>query len=134
MFLGLGSSASHHLIEGMARAGNGTALFASLDERLEKKVLQQLQDALQPSLTGKIHLPLGATVRMCILLFLPDIKVKWDGYDEKNMERKQTSVPVQSEKTLLGYGKPLNEDEPPKPVEQPAKFRQAPQNDAVVKF
>lgn len=36
----------------MARAGNGTALFASLDERLEKKVLQQLQDALQPSLTG----------------------------------------------------------------------------------
>ncbi len=50
---GLGSSASHHLVEGMARAGNGTALFASLEERLEKKVMQQLQDALQPALTGR---------------------------------------------------------------------------------
>lgn len=50
----MGSSASHHLVEGMARAGNGTALFASLEERLEKKVMQQLQDALQPSLTGAI--------------------------------------------------------------------------------
>ena len=49
---GLGSSASHHLVEGLARAGNGTALFASLEERLETKVMQQLQDALQPSLTG----------------------------------------------------------------------------------
>jgi hypothetical protein len=37
----------------MARAGNGTALFASLEERLEKKVMQQLQDALQPALTGR---------------------------------------------------------------------------------
>ena len=36
----------------MARAGNGTALFASLEERLEKKVMQQLQDALQPALAG----------------------------------------------------------------------------------
>ncbi len=49
----MGSSASHHLVEGMARAGNGTALFASLEERLEKKVMQQLQDALQPALTGR---------------------------------------------------------------------------------
>jgi von Willebrand factor A domain-containing protein 5 len=39
-------------VEGIARAGNGTALFASLEERLEKKVLQQLQDALQPAMTG----------------------------------------------------------------------------------
>lgn len=51
--LGLGSSASHYLVEGIARAGNGTALFASLEERLEKKVMQQLQDALQPSMTSK---------------------------------------------------------------------------------
>jgi len=31
-------------------------LFASLEERLEKKVMQQLQDALQPSLTGMMQL------------------------------------------------------------------------------
>jgi len=41
-------------VEGIARAGNGTALFASLEERLEKKVLQQLQDALQPTMTGSL--------------------------------------------------------------------------------
>jgi len=39
-------------VEGIARAGNGTALFASLEEGLEKKVMQQLEDALQPSLTS----------------------------------------------------------------------------------
>ena len=39
-------------MEGIARAGNGTALFATLEERLETKVMQQLQDALKPSLTG----------------------------------------------------------------------------------
>jgi len=50
----VGSSASHYLVEGIARAGKGTALFAAMKERLENKVLQQLQDALQPSLTGMI--------------------------------------------------------------------------------
>jgi hypothetical protein len=41
----------------MARAGKGTALFASLTEErnLEKKVMQQLKDALQPALTGNRH-------------------------------------------------------------------------------
>ena len=52
---GLGSSASHHLVEGIARAGNGTALFASLKERLEKKILPQLQDSMQPALTGLFY-------------------------------------------------------------------------------
>jgi len=43
-------------VEGIARVGNGTALFASLEERLEKKVIQQLQDALQPSLTSSFFI------------------------------------------------------------------------------
>lgn len=104
--LGLGSSASHHLVEGMARAGNGTALFASLEERLEKKVMQQLQDALQPALT--------------------DIKIKWEGYDDTGQSPVHVNVPVQTEKTLMGYGKPL--DEPMKTVsDKPEKkLRQAP--------
>jgi len=40
------------MVEGIARAGNGTALFASTEEGLEMKVRQQLQAALQPSLTS----------------------------------------------------------------------------------
>ena len=50
--LGLGSSVSHSLIEGIALAGGGTALFAPLDESLESKVTLLLQDALQPTLSG----------------------------------------------------------------------------------
>ncbi|KAI9556533.1 hypothetical protein GHT06_016323 [Daphnia sinensis] len=112
--LGLGSSASHHLVEGIARAGNGTALFASLEERLEKKVMQQLQDALQPSLT--------------------DIKIKWEGHDET--EPKSNAVasgPIQTEKTLMGYGKPLEADPATAvSVETPEKkFRQAPCNSMI---
>ena len=61
---GLGSSASHHLVEGIARAGNGTALFASLEERLEKKVMQQLQDSLQPALSG-IHTGTVTSLNLC---------------------------------------------------------------------
>ncbi|XP_057373545.1 von Willebrand factor A domain-containing protein 5A-like [Daphnia carinata] len=111
--LGLGSSASHHLVEGMARAGNGTALFASLEERLEKKVMQQLQDALQPSLT--------------------DIKVKWEGHDETEQSHAVASRPVQTEKTLMGYGKPLEADPATTVcVETPEKkFRQAPCNSMI---
>lgn len=42
--LGIGNSVSHHLVEGMARAGKGTSAFAISGERLEKKVLKQLKD------------------------------------------------------------------------------------------
>ncbi|EFX83005.1 hypothetical protein DAPPUDRAFT_302138 [Daphnia pulex] len=110
--LGLGSSASHYLVEGMARAGNGTALFASLEERLEKKVMQQLQDSLQPALS--------------------DIKIIWDGHEETGqMFATAKAVPVQTEKTLMGYGKPL-ESMTPVPTEKPQlKFRQAPTADMV---
>nr|CAH0110060.1 unnamed protein product [Daphnia galeata] len=111
--LGLGSSASHHLVEGIARAGNGTALFASLEERLEKKVMQQLQDSLQPALS--------------------DIQIKWDGHDENKRKRKSPTAddqPVQTEKTLMGYGKPL--ESATSSVEKPQiKFRQAPSADLV---
>ena len=50
--IGLGSDASHHLVNGLAQAGTGTAKFAALNERLETKVQQTLENALQPSMTG----------------------------------------------------------------------------------
>jgi len=48
--LGIGNSVSHHLVEGIARAGKGTSFFAVEGERIEKKVLKQLKEATQPAL------------------------------------------------------------------------------------
>lgn len=50
--LGLGSSACHHLINSMARVGNGTAMYANFNEKLEKKILHQLDLSLRPSVSG----------------------------------------------------------------------------------
>ena len=50
--LGIGNAASHDLVEGIARAGGGNSAFVTYNEPVDKKVLQQLKDALQPSLTG----------------------------------------------------------------------------------
>jgi uncharacterized protein YegL len=49
--LGLGEGASHELVEGLARAGRGLADFAYDGDRLETKVMKQLEAAMQPALT-----------------------------------------------------------------------------------
>lgn len=54
--IGIGSGVSHHLVEGLAEAGGGAAEFVAGNERLEAKVVRQLQRALRgsraPLLTG----------------------------------------------------------------------------------
>ena len=50
--LGLGSSASRNLVKGVARAGNGTAIFSTLNEDLRLKVMILLKNAL--SAAGQI--------------------------------------------------------------------------------
>ncbi|HSF14083.1 MAG TPA: VIT domain-containing protein, partial [Vicinamibacteria bacterium] len=45
---GIGAGASHHLVRGMARAGEGAAEFIYPGERIESKVLRQLKRALAP--------------------------------------------------------------------------------------
>ena len=54
---GLGSSPSHDddIVEGIARAGNGAAHFASIAEELGDKEMDQLRDALHhPAWTGNL--------------------------------------------------------------------------------
>jgi von Willebrand factor A domain-containing protein 5 len=50
--LGVGDSCSHHLVDGIAKAGGGTNAFVGRDENVQKATLSQLKNALQPSLTS----------------------------------------------------------------------------------
>ncbi|CAL8104254.1 unnamed protein product [Orchesella dallaii] len=84
--LGIGNGASHHLVEGLAKAGGGTAAFVAYNESINNKVLNQLKNALQPSLT--------------------DIKLTWEGV-ELGLPTENRRIAVNKEKTLMGYNKPI---------------------------
>merc|ERR1712038_1593803 len=91
--LGLGSSASRHLVKGVARAGNGTSIFASLNEDLRPKVLTLLKNSLMPSLTN--------------------VEILWNKMKENN-----PTVPLKKVRTLLGFNKPET-DQPIPPTSCP---------------
>src|SRR6266498_745346 len=46
--LGIGDSVSHHLVESVARVGKGYAQFVTSNERMDKKVIGMLKNALKP--------------------------------------------------------------------------------------
>lgn len=49
--LGIGRGASHSLIEGVARAGNGFVQTVADDEKMDKKVVRMLKGALSPHIS-----------------------------------------------------------------------------------
>ncbi|CAG8620684.1 8633_t:CDS:10, partial [Ambispora gerdemannii] len=49
--LGIGSSVSHHLVESIARAGKGYAQFVTDEERMDKKVIGMVKNAIKSTLT-----------------------------------------------------------------------------------
>ena len=54
-----------------------------------------------------------------------DVKVSWDGYEEKE-NPPEVVVPVQTEPTLLGFGKPLPSAALATEEKTEEKLRQAP--------
>ena len=50
--IGIGSTPSHHLLESIAKSGNGTCAYIENDSSVQKQTLNQLKNSLQPSLTG----------------------------------------------------------------------------------
>ena len=83
--LGVGSAADRHLVKGMARAGQGTAIFTSQGEQITPKIMEQLKNALQPCIT--------------------DIEVRW-GKSGKFEGNGELEVDMEIKKTLFGFGKP----------------------------
>jgi Ca-activated chloride channel family protein len=60
---GIGAGSSHHLVNGLARAGGGTAEFIHPGERIEPKVVRQFGRLLSPALT--------------------DVRMSWGGLDAR---------------------------------------------------
>jgi len=56
--LGIGYGADRHLVGGMARAGEGTAVYTTQGESITPKVVQQLKDSLQPGVS-KVEIKWG---------------------------------------------------------------------------
>jgi Ca-activated chloride channel family protein len=79
---GIGASASHHLVKGLARAGGGVAEFIYPGERIEAKVVRQFGRLLSPALT--------------------DVRVDWHGADVT--QAPSTVPPVFANGRLLIYG------------------------------
>ena len=84
--LGIGSSADRHLVKGLARAGEGTAVFTSQGEEITPKVMTQLKNAMQPCIS--------------------DVKLKWPHSQEFEGGQENFNVEIETKKTLFGYGKP----------------------------
>ncbi len=103
--LGIGDAASHDLVEGVAKAGGGTAAFVTYNESIDTKVLNQLKNALQPSLT--------------------DIELKWEGLSSDDTVDQQPTPVLNKTKTLLGYNKPIESDDIV-PTPSHPKIRQSP--------
>ncbi|KAI4896699.1 hypothetical protein NFI96_016085, partial [Prochilodus magdalenae] len=75
---GIGQGASTALINGMAKEGGGTAQFITSNDRLQLKVMQSLNNALQPCVEN-ISVKWTLPMRMSITTLSPPLKVLFQG-------------------------------------------------------
>lgn len=80
--LGIGNAASHSLIEGIARAGNGFSQSVIAYEDLSKKVVRMLKGAISPHIVDY------------------QLDVDWEGDSEPDFEMVDSGSDMQTEETL----------------------------------
>ncbi|PKC76294.1 hypothetical protein RhiirA1_528033 [Rhizophagus irregularis] len=106
--LGIGDSVSHNLVESVARAGKGYAQFVTNDERMDKKVIGMLKNALNPP--------------------IKDYNITWT---EVNLldERELDMTPIEVDKPTISFMSDDNIEPPPPPpsdIFTDIKVQQAP--------
>src|ERR1044072_3164881 len=105
--LGIGDSVSHNLIESVARSGRGYAQFVTNNERMDKKVIGMLKNALKPP--------------------IKDYKITWTDIDYTELAESVT--PIEVDKPTISFMSDETEPPPPPPstnIFTDIKIRQAP--------
>ncbi|EXX51660.1 hypothetical protein RirG_259720 [Rhizophagus irregularis DAOM 197198w] len=102
--LGIGDSVSHNLVESVARAGKGYAQFVTNDERMDKKVIGMLKNALKPP--------------------VKDYNITWTNVDlSESKEKKELQAEV---KSATSFTNDNTESPPPSDIFSDIKVQQAP--------
>ncbi|CAG8757099.1 14038_t:CDS:2, partial [Funneliformis caledonium] len=105
--LGIGDSVSHNLVESVARAGRGYAQFVTTNERMDKKVIGMLRNALKPP--------------------IKDYKITWTDVDFSESTEKEVTSMVEDKPVIsLHSDKTEPPPSPPSNIFTDIKIRQAP--------
>jgi len=107
--LGIGDSVSHNLVESVARSGKGYAQFVTNNERMDKKVIGMLKNALKPP--------------------IKDYEITWTDFDELTKENESEVTPMEVDEPIISFMSDETEPPPPPPpsnIFTDAKIKQAP--------
>src|SRR6266480_7595515 len=107
--LGIGDSVSHNLVESVARSGKGYAQFVTNNERMDKKVIGMLKNALKPP--------------------IKDYKIIWTDIDYLELSESEAEVtPMKVDKPVISFMSDETEPppRPPSNIFTNIKVRQAP--------
>ena len=105
--LGIGDSVSHNLVESVARSGKGYAQFVTNNERMDKKVIGMLKNALKPP--------------------IKDYKITWTDINDPELIESEV-IPMEVDKSTISFMSDETEPPPPPPsnIFTDIKIRQAP--------
>lgn len=119
--LGVGSSASSSLVEGIARAGRGFSQWVDDGERIDKRLVRMLKGALTPHIRYKLEVRYAAAVDASEddfeIVESFEKSMKLITKENATTSKKTGSEPVkQGMKKIISLFDTKSEDEPPNPA------------------